>query len=78
MTRLIRDDSGEREGVWQGERFTAVPAKTGWCHHCGRVTVGVFCRLRCRRGWEITQRVEERRVVRRGKREGYGLAGSTH
>src|SRR3990167_7137588 len=48
------------------------PAPTGWCHACGLVCTGAFCRPRCRQAWEIEQRVEARHVVRRGKRENYG------
>jgi len=55
-----------------------VPDPTGWCAACGRVCPGVFCKPKCRLAWEITQRVEERRVIRKGKREGYGASGSTH
>ena len=50
--------------------------ETGFCWKCGRsITKGLFCPGRkCK---ELYQRGQERQI-RRGKREGYGLAGSMH
>ena len=61
------------------------PTPTGWCWGCGRaLDVGLatfqalFCRLQCERRWERDQNALEKQVVRKGKREGYGVGGSTH
>ena len=58
---------------------------TGFCHSCGRVCRGVFCANSrtgaddtCRRRWEREQAVQANRAIRRGKRAGYGISGSTH
>ena len=51
------------------------PEPTGFCWGCGRVCPSVFCKAKCRQSWEIEQRVEARRVVRRGKRDNYGPTG---
>lgn len=51
---------------------------TGWCAACGRVTKAVFCNPKCLAAWEREQRVQERRVIRRGKRDSYGGAQNPH
>ena len=51
------------------------PEPTGFCHACGRVCPGSFCATKCLRAWEREQRIQARRVVRRGKRDNYGPTG---
>ena len=55
----------------------SVPEPTGFCHACGRGCFLhlSFCNPKCRRAWERDQRMEERRVVKRGKRDNYGPTG---
>ena len=51
---------------------------SGWCWACGRVCAGLFCDAKCQRRYERALAVIEKRIVRRGRRNGYGAAGSTH
>lgn len=58
---------------------------TGWCWECGRaLDVGfgtlqaLFCRPACQRKYDREQEVQRQRIERKGKRAGYGPAGSTH
>ena len=51
---------------------------TGFCWACGLSCSKIFCNDKCARRYKREQRAEENRVVRKGKREGYGIAGSTH
>lgn len=62
------------------------PEPTECCDGCGRALQvtnpddlfrRIFCDMKCRQSWERDQRRLKRQVVRRGKREGYGAAGST-
>jgi len=49
--------------------------KTGFCWNCGKVIKeGLFCNKKCE--WQYKNKQE--RQIRKGKRAGYGLAGSTH
>jgi hypothetical protein len=55
---------------------------TGYCWNCGRVCEGLFCNEKHKAQWEKKQSTgafgKGGRSVRNGKRDGYGLAGSTH
>jgi predicted nucleic acid-binding Zn ribbon protein len=47
---------------------------TNFCWRCGRVATGrLFCNDKCKQQYIMAQD----RKIRRGKRAGYGLAGST-
>ena len=51
--------------------------QTGFCWNCGRQLIGeagYFCNKKCQEQYERKQN----RQIRKGKRAGYGLAGSTH
>jgi len=49
--------------------------ETGFCWNCGKVIKnGEFCSIKCSQQY---QRKQDRQI-RKGKRAGYGLAGSTH
>jgi hypothetical protein len=51
--------------------------ETGFCWGCGRViSSGLFCLKpkKCEEKW----RREQERGIKKGKRAGYGLAGSMH
>ena len=48
--------------------------KTGYCWNCGKVCGELFCNEKCER-----QHIKKQdKGNLRGKRAGYGLAGSTH
>ena len=56
---------------------------TGFCWSCGLAYdleryQKLFCSLRCQKHYEREQRAEANRVIRKGKRAGYGPQGSTH
>lgn len=51
---------------------------TGWCHACGQECTDLFCNPRCERRHQREQAALTNRMVRRGKRAGYGVGGSTH
>lgn len=51
---------------------------TGFCWNCGRACDGLFCDPRCRLRHERKAAIQENRQTRKGKRAGYGAAGSTH
>ena len=53
---------------------------TGFCWACGRACAAavLFCGDKCQRRHDRERAAEERRQVRKGKRQGYGAAGSTH
>ena len=52
---------------------------TGFCWACGRACPGrLFCNETCKRRNDREAAANEKRVVRKGKREGYGIGGSTH
>lgn len=49
--------------------------ETGFCWNCGKVIKnGEFCSIKCAEKY----RQKQERGVKKGKRAGYGLAGSTH
>jgi len=48
--------------------------ETGFCWRCGKVCKGLFCCEKHKRQYEMMQE----RLIKKGKRAGYGLAGSTH
>jgi hypothetical protein len=49
------------------------PEETGFCYKCGhQIKKGLFCSDKHKQQWERDQD----RQIRRGKRAGYGLAGS--
>ena len=53
---------------------------TGFCYNCGRlIAKGLFCvdannKPKC----EIRYKMKQERLIKRGKKAGYGLSGSTH
>ena len=51
---------------------------TGFCWKCGRACTGLFCNDRCLAAYTRTKAAQDNREIRRGKRAGYGPAGSTH
>ena len=55
--------------------YTANLKVTGFCWKCGRQTQGLFC-LKPKKCKEIYIR-EHDAEIRRGKKAGYGLVGST-
>ena len=55
-----------------------VVPQTGFCWKCGRACPGLFCREACQRAYARMKAAEDNRLVRRGKRAGYGPQGSTH
>jgi hypothetical protein len=50
--------------------------KTGFCWECGKICEGLFC-LKPKKCAEKYQRKLDGQI-KKSKREGYGLAGSTH
>jgi hypothetical protein len=61
--------------------------QTGFCWGCGRPCEGLFCRdvrgktvyaSKCQRTYENVVQREQERGIKRGKRAGYGVAGSTY
>jgi hypothetical protein len=58
------------------------PYETGYCWNCGRRCAGLFCNPGCEKRYDKKQRDGSfgrgGHAVRRGKKDGYGLAGSTH
>jgi len=59
-------------------RITTMIEPTGYCWKCGHSCPEgeLFCNTKCR---QIYERQQERdNGVKRGKRAGYGIAGSTH
>ena len=59
-----------------------MPEPTGFCWACGRqLPLGrllLWCHAKCQRRYEREEAANEKRVIRKGKREGYGIGGSTH
>jgi len=54
---------------------------TRFCYACGLMLViesQLFCNDKCQRAYDRTKKREEKRQTRHGKKEGYGLQGSTH
>lgn len=47
---------------------------TGFCWNCGKVCEGKFCNVKCQNQYERKMDTK----IHKGKRGGYGLAGSTH
>jgi len=55
--------------------WTELKKETGFCYKCGRVVkVGLFCNDKCAGQYS---RAQERKIIK-GKKQSYGLAGSTH
>jgi len=48
--------------------------ETGFCWKCGKVCKGLFCNKKHQGQYEKKQAAE----IMKGKRAGYGVAGSTH
>jgi len=49
--------------------------ETGFCWNEGKpIKQGLFCDKKCERQYEMKQE----RLIKKGKKAGYGLAGSTH
>jgi len=48
--------------------------ETGYCWKCGHQCKGLFCNKKHQEQYER----EQERFIKKGKKAGYGLAGSTH
>lgn len=54
------------------------PEKTGFCWGCGGETKKIYCSSKCERDYKRSMAQADKMQIRRGKREGYGVGGSTH